>query len=129
MWKPDEAKALAYQASALLRMGWSSRAVALPDVESGKLVAQDPQKDWPALVVYAWAINLQKGDVVMVTLTLPDGKVATNGVTLDRNKAQYFLFAGKKLPIGGWQTGNYQATFSVLRQGNDVLRQHMSWQN
>jgi hypothetical protein len=57
-----------------------------------------------------------------VTLDGPAGELAANSITLDRNKAQYLLFAGKKRPAEGWSKGNSAARVSVLRDGREVMQ-------
>jgi hypothetical protein len=69
------------------------------------------------LVAYAWAINLAAGDKVTVILRGPGGIEATNSVTLDRNKATYMLFAGRKQPAGGWPSGQYVGSITVANAG------------
>jgi hypothetical protein len=68
------------------------------------------------MVAYAWAINLREGDKLEVSLVKDRAPLAENSVTLDRGKAQYMLFAGKKRPPGGWTSGN------LHRSGQDLAR-------
>jgi uncharacterized protein YndB with AHSA1/START domain len=73
-------------------------------------------------VAYAWIINLQAGDKITVTLDGPNSLHAENTATLDRAKAQYMLFAGKKSPAGGWLKGHYAGHVTVLRSGVEALQ-------
>ena len=78
----------------------------------------------PAIVAYGWVINLRKGDRVRVVLDGPEGRLADNTVpAVDRAKAQYVAFAGKKRPRGGWPKGTYTALMEVLRNGDVVRRE------
>jgi hypothetical protein len=119
LWADDALAALAYENGSLLRVGFSSGAVEMPQLQSGLLDDSPPSPDWPALVAYGWAINLAKGDEISVSLSGPDGVASSNTVTLDRAKAQYLLFTGKKRPAGGWPKGEYRGTFEV-RSGSAV---------
>ena len=47
--------------------------------------------------------------------------MAENRARLDRHKAQYMLFAGKRRPAAGWTPGHYVASFAVRRDGKPVL--------
>ncbi len=40
---------------------------------------------------------------------------------LDRDKAQYTLFVGKKRPVAGWPAGAYSAAYRVTRSGKVVV--------
>jgi hypothetical protein len=35
------------------------------------------------------------------------------------------LFAGRKRPASGWEKGNYKATYSVVRDGQVVLKRDL----
>jgi hypothetical protein len=86
-----------------------------------------PKADTP-MVVYMWAINLQKGDRLKVALKQGDAVLAENTQTLDHDKAQMILFAGKKTPQGGWPQGgwpqgSYTGEVTVTRDGKKVIEQ------
>ena len=69
-----------------------------------------------------WAINLQKDDTISIALKAPDGSaLAANEAVLDRRKAQYMLFSGKKKPAAGWPPGTYTAAATVMRGGKAVI--------
>ena len=127
LWNADAAGALAYNDKGdLLSAGFHRGAVDLGALETGAVMPENPAKDWPALVVYMWAVNLSKGDRITVTLKGPDRVDVANSVTLDRNKAQYLLFTGKRRPPGGWPAGIYYGGVTVMN-GADVLLQKQ-WQ-
>ena len=74
-------------------------------------------------MAYAWMINLQKGDRVLTQLTGPKGIIASEtSKPLNRNKAQYVQYSGKKRPKGGWRAGLYVSEVSVIRDGKRVLQ-------
>ncbi len=53
---------------------------------------------------------------------MQDGAVVEkNAETLDRNKAQYMLFVGKKAPAGGWPKVSYQAEVKIMRDGKAAI--------
>ena len=69
-----------------------------------------------------WAINLRQGDAITIRLIGATGDVlAANRAVLDRSKAQYMLFAGRKRPAGGWPIGIYKATVDITRSGASAL--------
>jgi hypothetical protein len=72
-----------------------------------------------ATVGWAWFANLQKGDQVKLTLTAPDGSVYSENVSeqLDRNKADYSAFAGRKRPP---TAGEWTLNIVLLRGGTSI---------
>lgn len=60
----------------------------------------------PAIVVYGWFINLEKGDQVRFSLAGPDGEIARKRFKpLDRAKAAFASFAGKRNKGEAWPSG------------------------
>ena len=112
LWTKDALLALAYRKSDILALSFAPGAVEMEQLEEGR-VAAVPSRDWPAMVAYVWVINLEKGDRVNILFEGPQGIVAENGVTLERAKAQYLLFAGKKRPASGWPKGVYRVRVDV----------------
>jgi Peptidase family M23 len=126
LWNAEAQKSLSYRQGDFLGTGFHNGPVDVADLESGRIAKENPTRDWPALVAYMWAINLSKGDKITVTLRGPDGVVAENSVTLDRKKAQYLLFAGKKRPAAGWPAGEYRGRVTVTNGGE--VRFQREWQ-
>lgn len=121
LWSVKTKAALPYQAGTLLGLGISDHPIELEELEDGAPLAQ-PTPDTP-VVTYMWAINLQKDDVIALKLMRGDEVLVDNFETLDRNKAQMMLFAGKKAPQGGWPKGSYTGTVTVTRGGKPVIDQ------
>jgi Peptidase family M23 len=121
LWSKPAREALVYWGGDIIQLGWAQDKVSMERLESGSLPDAAPSKDWQALVAYMLAINLRAGDVVTVTMQAPSGDPATNTITLDRNKAQYMLFAGKKRGTQGWASGEYKAQVTVRRGGKLLL--------
>lgn len=72
-----------------------------------------------ALVGYIWAINLAKGDSFSLRIE-KDGQVFSQQTTqpLDRSKAVYVAYAGKK---GSPAAGHYRLETAIIRQGEKIL--------
>ena len=127
LWNRDLSQVLAYDGNGdLIDSGFHDGPVAMEGLETGAIRSATPAKDWPALVAYLWAINLAAGDEISVTLKGPEGVAAEDSVTLDRNKAQYLLFAGKKRPQGGWPAGIYTGSVTVTHGAQVRLKKE--WQ-
>jgi len=126
LWTKAAAAELAYKPGAVLNVGFTSAAFDMPKLEAGGLTSPDASS--PALIAYARAIGLAAGDVQELTLTAPDGTVlATQRLApLERDKAQYMMFVGKKRPAAGWPPGAYRAAYSVRRKGSVVIERAFS---
>jgi hypothetical protein len=119
LWSGSAFSALAYRPGTLLAVGLTDRAISLEELEASAPLAA-PSRGTP-VVAYMWAINLQKGDVVDIEVTYEGKGVVKNSERLERNKAQFMLFAGKKPPADGWLEGTYTAAVEVTREGKPVL--------
>lgn len=120
IWTPEAAKAMAYKPGAVLNAGFAGAPVSMESIEAGSLGAPTAQTP---LVAYVRAINLQGGDVQELTLKDPQGAVLASSTLrpLDRAKAQYMAFVGKKAPAAGWAAGRYEATYVVRRNGQAAV--------
>lgn len=74
------------------------------------------------LVGWGWFINLREGDRVYISLVGPDGDIFAENMSppLDRSKASYSSFAGKR---GKPKPGSYELTIEVLENMQPVLQQ------
>jgi hypothetical protein len=125
LWEPSIQRTLAYQAGSVLNKGFAPGPVTMEAVESGAAEREVPTTSAPALVAYVRAIGLKGGDVQILVLLDPDGKpLARNKAQpLDRDKAQWMLFAGVKQPAGGFRPGLYRALYRVERDGKPAIEQ------
>lgn len=74
----------------------------------------------PVRIAWVWLANVKGGDALRIVLEGPDGERLADNTTkpLDRNKAIYFSYAGKK---GRPTAGSYRLDVTVLRDGSPVL--------
>ncbi len=122
LWAPDAAAALAYESPRLLNAGFAAGPVTMEAIDAD-LAATPPGADAPALVFFARAIGLEAGDVQRLSLLAPGGTEIAGQTAdpLDRDKAQWMLFTGRKRPAGGWPAGEYRGRYTVERAGATVL--------
>ncbi|ABQ70347.1 peptidase M23B [Rhizorhabdus wittichii RW1] len=124
LWSPAAGLAGAYKAGEVLNAGFATGPVTMAAVqENGADQQPRPSRSAPALVAFVQAIGLKGGDVQRITITAPDGSVLVDSSAkpLDRDKAQWLSFAGKKRPAAGWPAGRYGARYVVLRGGKAVI--------
>lgn len=129
LWAPSAGLADAYWAGEVLNSGFATGPVAMAAVEeNGADQLPRPSRDAPALVAFVRAIGLQGGDVQILSLAAPDGTILSENRAqpLDRNKAQWLIFAGKKRPAAGWPAGRYAAHYVVTRGGKTVIEQRFA---
>ena len=110
-----------YRDPQVLNAGFAPGPVTMEQVEAGEIAT--PTGGAPALVAYVRAIGLQAGDVQTLTLAAPDGTPLAASTTppLDRNKAQWLTFAGRRLKTAAWPPGRYRLRYEVKRAGKVVL--------
>jgi hypothetical protein len=127
LWSPTAAKALIYKPRIAFLAGFSGSAENVEQQVDGGATAPATSQS-PVLVAYVRAIGLMAGDVQVISLTAPDGKVLaqTTSAPLSRDQAQRLLFIGGRRPPSGWPSGSYQALYRVQQKGETVLERRFS---
>lgn len=128
LWSAKALQTLGYQAGSVLNFGFSSTEASMETIEQAQLPR--PSAEQPFLFSYVRSIHLEKGDVQILSVTGPDGKVLSTAkmAPLDRDKAQVFVYAGLRRPATGWVRGQYRASYRVIRAGGEVLAKSFSTQ-
>ena len=123
LWTTSVRNILTYQARTVLNTGFAEGPVTMEQIETGEAERTAPGKRAESLVAFVRAIGLKAGDVQRLSLVGPDKQMIAEHIEkpLDRDKAQVLLFAGKRRPPSGWPAGQYQATYSVRRNGQVEL--------
>lgn len=123
LWADAIRQQTEYRAREILNFGFSSVPPTMDLVESGELRKQTVRPESNALSAYVRAIGLQAGDQQTITVRGPDGTIFSEykAEPLDRDKAQYFVAAGKRLKAARWASGPYKATYRVTRGDQEVL--------
>ena len=127
LWQPALHAQLAYQERAILNAGFASGPVTMELIEDGSVDKELPSTNAAAIVAFVRVIGLKAGDAQRLVIKDPVGNViAENRASqLDKNKAQFMLFAGRKRPATGWDRGTYKATYVVERDGQVVLKKDL----
>ena len=126
LWAPDAAAGhaddLAYVSPRLLNAGFAAGAVTMAAIDAD-IAATPPGADAPALVFFTRAIGLKGGDVQTLALVAPDGTVIAEQAAepLDRDKAEWMIFTGRKRRGDAWPSGEYRGRYTVERAGATVL--------
>ena len=125
LWEKDLLATLPYVSGQPLHMGFAAGSVqkellmlkgGVPEPRSTKALA---------MVFYGQALNLLKGDQLRIELTGPKGFVVSSlSKPMNRHKASYLLFAGKKRINYAWPRGTYNGTFALLRGGKQIWKKN-----
>ncbi len=115
---------ISYVAGAFIGAGFSHEVPRYDAIKSGDASEQvdslTPKA--PALVLWAFAYGGLKGDTITLTVEGPDGMIIDQTVTLEKDQAQFFRAAGKRLRASSWPTGLYTGTSRLVRNGREVDR-------
>lgn len=125
LWDAAAAQALAYRRGVVLNAGFAAGPAPMEIVEAGGIA---PPTGQSPLVAYVRAVNLEGGDIQELVVIGPDGGVLAQSriAPLDRAKAQYVTYAGKRPPAGGWPPGEYKASYTVRRKGEAAITKSFS---
>jgi len=111
-----------YTPGGLLGAGFSSGIPDYQDIKDGTAAQAELAADATGLVVYGYGFAGQKGDVMDMQITGPEGQIITQGVELKKDQALFFRAIGKRLKQARWPAGEYRATVT-MRRGTTVLGQ------
>lgn len=121
LWDSAAAKQLGYVAGEIITAGFSGRVVSWPELEHDEARLTPPVRTSEQLVFVVRLINLRGGDRVKISITGPGGfTVVSDGEPLDRAKAIYLSYAGKKRTVPEWAAGRYEARAEIIRDGKVI---------
>jgi hypothetical protein len=128
LWAANVREKLPYRARTVLNLGFAPAPVSMETIEAGTAGREPVGPDSPALVAFVRSVGLKAGDVQRLVVTAPNGqRLADNTApALDRNKAQWMMFAGRKRPATAWPVGAYRAAYSVVQDGKVMLDRDFS---
>lgn len=112
-WKPEAGPFI-------FKSGFTTAPVTLATIERAPA---DPTSAAPALVFYARAVALKKGDIEKIELSGPAGfePVGSVGEPLERDKAQIMRFVGRPAKGAPLPAGEYHGRYQIERNGEPVL--------
>ena len=122
IWSPEAEAALAYRPAFVLNAGFTGAPPEMDDIETGSVADRPLAPDSPALVFYGRAIGIEAGDIQRIVVTAPDGSLFVENEVepMDRPKAQYFAFTGRKLRADAWPPGPWTGRYAVIRDGREI---------
>ncbi|MGF1641757.1 MAG: M23 family metallopeptidase [Rhodospirillales bacterium] len=122
LWSTEVAARLGYRATGPLIAGFATERPDGDAAQDGRYAADRLPTDAPALVFWAEVFGTEKGDVQRLRIEGPDGGAIVDqaGPLADSN-VQWFAFAGRKRPAGGWPPGTYTGTYTLSRDGRPIV--------
>ena len=105
---------LSYRPGGLISVGFASGVPAYDSVKAGT-AAEALTTTSPGIVLWGFAFGGQAGDEIQIAILGPQGQIIQQSDRLDRNQAQFFRAAGKRLPSTGWPAGDYTGTVDLIR--------------
>lgn len=127
LWDQEALAALPYTPSGILAAGFATMRPSWPEARRGAYGGVAPARDAPALVFWTSVFGGQAGDRIMTRMIAPDGGVvAENSSLLDKDKAQYFSFAGRKRRGDAWPRGVYRGEYKLIREIDGAPRELLS---
>lgn len=118
LWKPEVATKFAYKSGEIIGAGFAGSPPSLDALEVDHTRVPLATSTAPALIFYGRFMNLRGGDRLRIVISGPGGGF-TEELTepLDRNKATYLTFAGKKRKDQPWPPGRYEGRVEIVRDG------------
>jgi hypothetical protein len=114
LWTPEMRALMTYHPGEIIQTGFATAPVSMEALETGSTPTV-PTRDTP-MVFFSRGINLLQGDRYRLRLIGPEGIITEKELDpLDRNKAQYVAYVGKKAPVAGWKPGEYHGVVEVIR--------------
>ena len=116
LWEPQAAAAFPYKNGETIGVGFAGVPPTVESLEAdhSNVVALTPSS--PALILYGRFINLQKGDQVRFVASGPRGDILDQQAPpLERDKATFVAFAGKRRLGDSWPVGRYSGRVELIR--------------
>lgn len=115
LWDAGARQAFGYLNGEVIGAGFASRVVGHAELEvDHNVTAPEPRS--PILIFYGRLMNLRAGDRVRISVTGPGGfDVQSLSKPLDRSKATYLAYGGKRLTAERWPPGRYTGAVELVR--------------
>jgi hypothetical protein len=118
MWEPAVAAAFPYRNGEIIMAGFAGAPPDFNALETDHRSVVPLAATSQALLVFGRFINLVQGDVIRVVAKGPDGNIVDQlSPALDRNKATYVSYSGKRRRDQPWPTGRYEGRVELIRNG------------
>ncbi|WP_245897740.1 M23 family metallopeptidase [Pseudoprimorskyibacter insulae] len=114
---------IAYEPTGFITAGFSDNVPSFDDVRSGAARRAVITRTQP-LVLYAYFHDAQRGDILTITATGPDGQAFEHSELLKDPHRAMFRASGKRAPNTGWSKGDYRGIATLTRKGRLIGWRH-----
>ena len=119
LWNQKTLAALAYVPASIYNIGFAAERPSEADVDKGRFRDTNFPDTAPVLIFWAEIFGVEKGDVLRMRFTGPNGQVLIDqNIPIPDRKARWYQYVGKKRPGFGWPGGAYHGEVSVTRTEN-----------
>jgi len=121
LWEPSVAAAFPYTNGEMIGAGLAGDAPSVTALEVDDHDVVPLTETSAAIVLYGRFINLRKGDRIHFVANGPGGSIFDESATpLDRGKATYVAFVGKRREKDPWSKGSYEGRVALVRDGGII---------
>ncbi|MGL4395112.1 MAG: M23 family metallopeptidase [Hyphomicrobium sp.] len=121
LWQPEAIAPFAYRNGEIIGAGFTGAVPNLDTLETDHTAIAALSVDSPALLVFARFVNLLQGDRVRIVIDGPGGPLVEQlSEPIERNKAVFISYAGKKRRELPWAVGRYQGRVELVRDGGVI---------
>jgi hypothetical protein len=115
LWNAEALRSLPYTSGEIFAVAFTIAAPDLGGLEKDHAAVR-PNRQSDQLIFFARLINIRAGDRIRIVIKGPDGfEVASTSEPLDRNKASYLAYAGKRRTSPAWPAGLFEGKAQLLR--------------
>jgi hypothetical protein len=117
LWRSEVLGRLPYRPTAIFNVGFAPGQADPEDARRGAYAATLPATA-PAMVLWADAFNVRRGDRFVFTIQDPRGRtIFTHIADIEMDQARRFAFAGRKRSAEEWARGTYRGEVRIVRGG------------
>ncbi len=114
-----------YRAGGLLEVGFADHVPDFATIRSGNGATDALSMTSPALVIFGYTFGTRQDDVMLLSITGPQGVVISDAIRLERTQAQAFRAIGKRRASTPWPAGTYTGTATLMR-GKEKVDQRIT---
>jgi len=124
LWRDAAADNLVYSAAGLINAGFTDRPPEMAEIEAGAHRLTSLPSSAGALIFWVRIFGLRPGDRQHLRVTGLESAVLVDvrPKDVDRPKAQWMSFAGKRRPSEGWPPGIYRGEYTLIRRGETLIQ-------
>lgn len=115
-----------YVPAGIIDLGFGVAVPEYAQVKAGIPRRETLSVDAPALVLWVYAFGGQKGDILEMVISGPDGEVVHHQGALEKSQTQFFRAVGWRNKGAGWAAGAYTGAVLLERDGVEIARRSIA---